>query len=163
MVNQKVIIRTGKVSKLLLTANIIMALVYFSWWFIPDHVGNPVLYFLLFFGEVYHVTMALGFWFTIWPGKDRPSLIPLQKKDFEPNVDIFVPVAGEPTSIIRKTVIAAQHIDYKNKTIYILNDGFVAKKDNWQEVEQLAKELKVQCVTRKIPGGSKAGNVNNTF
>src|SRR5205823_4751315 len=59
--------------------------------------------------------------------------------------------------------IAAKNIDYKSKKIYILNDGFVAKKDNWRDIEALAKEVKVQCITRKIPGGSKAGNINNAL
>lgn len=163
MANQKATIRTGKVSKLLLVANIIMALVYFAWWFDLNHVGNPVLYYLLFFGEVYHVVMAIGFWFTIWPGKVKPDLQTLQKKEFEPSVDIFITVAGEPVEIIRETAIAAKNITYKNKKIYILNDGYVAKKDNWHEVEQLASELKIHCITRKIPGGSKAGNINNAL
>src|SRR5579883_1123657 len=163
MSTQHPIIRTGKVSKVLLVANITMALVYFGWWFVPGNVGNPLLYFLLFFGEVYHVTMAIGFWFTIWPGKEKPALETLKQKNFSPSVDIFITVAGEPTEIIRQTVIAAKNINYKNKTVYILNDGFVAKKDNWHEVDQLAEELKVHCITRKIPGGSKAGNINHAL
>jgi cellulose synthase (UDP-forming) len=160
---QRSIIRSGKVNKVLLIANAIMALVYFSWWFVPSHVGNPVLYGLLIFGELYHVIMALGFWFTIYPGKERPSLVSLENKKFAPSVDIFITVAGEPVDIIRQTAIAAKNIAYKKKTIYILNDGFVAKKDNWKEVEELAKELKIHCITRRIPGGSKAGNINNAL
>lgn len=151
---------TAKVSKLLLTINIFIALVYFSWWLQPSHIANPFFYFLLFFGEIYHVFMAIAFWLTIWPGKEKRSHT---SKDFRPTIDVFIPVAGEPLEIIRDTILAAKKMEGYTKNIYILNDGYVAKKDNWQKIESLAQELKVICITRQIGYGAKAGNINNAL
>src|SRR5947209_316764 len=112
MNKQKSTIRSGKVNKALLMANAVMALVYFGWWFVPSHVGNPLLYSLLVFGELYHVIMALGFWFTLVQGEEKPSVVLLENKKFTPSVDIFITVAGEPVDIIRQTAIAAKNITY---------------------------------------------------
>ena len=49
------------------------------------------------------------------------------------------------------------------KKIYILNDGLVAEKENYKEIENLAMELKVKCITRQKAGGAKAGNINNAL
>lgn len=135
---------------------------YLAWWFIPGHVGNPWLYSLLLFGEFYHVIMALTFWHTIWPRRKQKAIIQ-PDSSFAPGVDIYIPVAGESVDVVAGTVNAAKNINYENKKIYILNDGYVANKTNWQEIEMLAYELGVDCITRKIPGGAKAGNINNAL
>lgn len=150
-----------KLNKSLLTINIVVALIYFSWWLNPNHIGNPILYSLLLLGEIYHLFMALSFWFTLWPGDLKVKK--LKRNDLNLLVDVFITVAGEPVEIVRQTVEAAKNIDYSNYNIYILNDGYVAKKDNWQEIENLATDLEVNCITRRIPGGAKAGNINNAL
>ncbi len=78
-------------------------------------------------------------------------------------MDIFITVTGEPVDVVSKTIQAAKNIDYPNFKVYILNDGFVAKKDNWHEVELLAQSESVVCITRKVRGGAKAGNINNAL
>ncbi len=153
-------INKGKVSKSLLFINVVILIIYMSWWFDWDHIGNRYLYFALLFGEFYHAVMALTFWHTLWPGKpvrfDARSV-------HELSVDIYITVAGEPLQVVKQTVLAAKNLPYKSKNIYILNDGFVAKKDNWKEIEQLARQEQVNCITRKIAGGAKAGNINNAL
>ncbi|MBI3887520.1 glycosyltransferase [Candidatus Microgenomates bacterium] len=118
-------------------------------------------------GEIYHVAMTLIFWETIWPARNASQSDaggPTLRFDFFPSVDIFIPTAGEPVDIVKNTLEAAKKIRYKGKkTIYILNDGFVAKKDNWRDIQKLAKNLNVSCLTRIIPGGAKAGNINNAL
>jgi cellulose synthase (UDP-forming) len=47
--------------------------------------------------------------------------------------------------------------------VYLLNDGFVANKDNWREIEKLAQELNITCITRTVGGGAKAGNINHAL
>lgn len=74
---------------------------------------------------------------------------------------IFITVCGEPEDIIESTVIAAKAMRYADFSIYILNDGKVAKRKNWQEAEAIAKRQNVSCITRTIPGGAKAGNINH--
>ncbi|MBA3724436.1 MAG: glycosyltransferase [Candidatus Levybacteria bacterium] len=155
-------IHTGRVTKTLLTINIIVALVYFSWWFDPSHVGNPWLFGLLFFGEIYHIAMALLFWYTLWPN-GKKEIIPQSNASFSPSVAVFITVTGEPVAIVKNTALTAKKMHYPNHTVYILNDGYVAKKENWQEIEKLADEIGVVCITRKKPGGAKAGNINNAM
>ena len=153
-------INIGKVPKFFLVINILIALVYFSWWLSPINIGHPFLYTMLFLGEFYHVLMALLFWHTIWPFSKRVHTVDSR---FSPAVDIFITVTGEPIDVIRKTGLAAKNLDYSNHKVYFLNDGYVAKKDNWQDVELLAKGIGINCITRKEPGGAKAGNINNAL
>jgi cellulose synthase (UDP-forming) len=160
MRNDLSIINTGRVPKILLISNILIALAYFSWWLSPINIGHPILYFLLFFGEFYHVLMALLFWHTIWPFPKRNHVVDSR---FNPSVDIYITVAGEPVDVISKTGIAAKNLDYSNKKVYFLNDGYVAKKENWRDVELLAKGIGIKCITRKEPGGAKAGNINHAL
>lgn len=148
-----------RISRVLLLSNLLLAGVYFSaivYWF-PS--GNPFLFWALVIGEAFHLWQAVGFLFTAWAaGKRRPT----PKPHIEP-VDILITVAGEPVDVVEETVKAAKAIDYQDFGIHILNDGYVAQKDNWREIEALAKRLKVNCITRRKPGGAKAGNINNAL
>jgi cellulose synthase (UDP-forming) len=148
------------VSRPLLILNIILALIYFAFlafWF-PR--GNIYLFYFLLFGEIYHIWQILSFIHTIWD----PEIPKMEfNKNFNSAVDIFITVCGEPLDIIEQTVRAAQAIDYKNFNIYILNDGFVRQKENWHEVQLLADRLGVECITRRLPGGAKAGNINHAL
>lgn len=158
----KPIIHTGSVTKTLLLLNVAVALIYFSWWFNPSHIGNPILYFALFFGEIYHVAMALLFWYTLWPRTKADTKVEMQSS-YTPSVAVFITVTGEPVEIVKNTVQAVKNMHYENFKVYILNDGYVAKKADWEDMEILAKELNVNCITRKTPGGAKAGNINNAL
>lgn len=155
------VIHVRPLSKSLVLMNVAIVLFYFSWWFSPANIGQPLLYGLLFFGEIYHVLMVLLFWHTMKglrkPLPELPNLINT------PSIVVFVTVAGEPVEIVRNTVTAILAAKYRNKKVFILNDSFVAQKDNWQEYEILAAELGIECITRKRPGGAKAGNINNAL
>jgi cellulose synthase (UDP-forming) len=157
-------IHSKKISSLLLVANSVVAFVYFLWWFDVAHIANPWAYGFLFFGELYHVVMSYLFWFTVWPSKRRTRLNTVRYSlDYQPSVDIFITVASEPIEIIRKTALAAKNQTYQNKKVYLLNDGYVAHRKDWDRVELLAKELGVYCITRTKPGGAKAGNINHAL
>ncbi|MGI8420581.1 MAG: glycosyltransferase [Candidatus Levyibacteriota bacterium] len=154
-------IHSGKVTKALLLANCLMAFIYYLWWFDTSHISNAWAYGLLFFGETYHIMMAYLFWFTVWPKKRRIPINPIQT--FTPSVDIFITVANEPLEIIRATALAAKRQIYPNAKVYLLNDGYVAKRPDWIQVEVLARELGIFCLTRTVPGGAKAGNINHAL
>lgn len=156
-------IRRGRVSQSLILLNLFMLTVYFSWWLTPTHVGNPVLYGLLFLGEVYHSVMALTFWYTIWPRKTKTYLNLPGLLNSKPTVDVFVTVTGEPRDVVERTVVAAKNLDYPNHRVYILNDGFVAGRPNWEEAQEVAKAVGVTCLTRKSAHGAKAGNINDAL
>ncbi len=149
------------VSRPLLVLNIILALAYFillAFWF---ERGNIYLYILIMLGEIYHVWQIISFIHTIW-SPAKPSEF---DADYKPAVDIFITVCGEPADIVEETVLAARNMRYPEDLahIYILNDGFVAKKENWKEIEDLAQRIGAHCITRKIPGGAKAGNINHAL
>lgn len=155
-------IHSRNVAKAGLVLCFISSLFYISWWFDLKNVSNPYLYSFLFLGEIYHVAIAMMFWFTVWPG-DKKSPNFKSKNGRKLSVDIFITVAGEPVEVVEETAKSAKNINYPLKQIYLLNDGFVAKKDNWRDIERLASRLKINVITRKIPGGAKAGNINNAL
>jgi len=74
-------------------------------------------------------------------------------------VDVFITVCGEDVHMVEATVRAALAIDYPHTTI-VLNDGRVARCENWREIEALCDELGVRCLTRTHGARSKAGNLN---
>ncbi|MFA5136074.1 MAG: glycosyltransferase [Patescibacteria group bacterium] len=162
-VQKKPQIISGKMTRFLLYVNLLIALIYFSWWFGFDHIDNPWLYSLLFIGEIYHVVMVLMFWFTIRRLGRTDIAATASKQYYKPEIDVFVTVAGEPVDIVRTTISAIKNTFYENMHVYILNDSFAAGKPNWREYESLAKELQVGCITRTDSTGAKAGNINHAL
>lgn len=146
----------GKPLLLLVTG---LTLLYFFVIAFMFPAGNKTLFYILIAGEVFHLWQVLTYVYTVWQTEHSAK----KDESYMPNVDIFITVVGEPQDIIEETVRAAKAIEYEHKNIYILNDGYVAKKDTWKDTEELAKRLGVGCITRKIPGGAKAGNVNNAL
>ena len=145
--------------RFLLGLNAVMAVTYFYVITFLFGVGNPILFTILIAGEVFHVWQVLTYIYTVW---DTSYVSPMDHS-YAPQVDVFITVAGEPVEIVEETLRAAVGMDYPNFTVSILNDGFVAKKDNWQEIETLAKQYGANCITRRVPGGYKAGNINNAL
>jgi cellulose synthase (UDP-forming) len=148
----------------LLVLNIALALVYFAVLLLVFPHGNTLLFWLLIIGEVFHLWQVVTFIYTVW---DTSYQAP-KKRLFYPPVDVFITVAGEPTPIVEETVRAAAAMRYSDKRVYILNDGYVAKKDTWHEMEELAQRLHaeglpVYCITRTVGGGAKAGNINHAL
>lgn len=145
------------ISRNVLVLTWIFAFIYFvviTFAFLPS---NKWLFGLLIFGEIFHAFQVFMYLYTVWDtNKKFPS-----DPSYQPAVDIFITVAGEPLDIVKETVDAAKAIDYPSFKIYILNDGYVAGKDNWEEMEALARETGISCITRKTGGGAKAGNINN--
>lgn len=146
-----------RVSKKLLAFHVGMTCLYFFVITFLMPVGNRILFSLLIFGEIFHVFQMLMYIYTIWDTEYKAQT----DDSFLPAVDVFVTVAGEPADIVRQTITAIKDMDYPSFKTYILNDGYVAHKENWREMESLAQELDVRCLTRTLPGGAKAGNINN--
>jgi cellulose synthase (UDP-forming) len=154
---------SGKIPKFQLFLNLSLTSLYLSWWLIPRHVDNPLLFGLLLSGEIYHVLMLLLFWFTTYKLGSVSSQKYVFNSWYQPDIDVFITVAGEPIEIVRHTLQHIQTTNYDHKHIYLLNDSYVAKKDNWHEYELLAKELGIGYFTRKKAGGAKAGNINHAL
>jgi cellulose synthase (UDP-forming) len=80
---------------------------------------------------------------------------------YTPPVDVFITVAGEPVDIVEETLQAALRMDYPEFYVYILNDSYARKTDNWMDIIELAKQYGAGCITRENNKGAKAGNINN--
>jgi cellulose synthase (UDP-forming) len=139
-----------------LILNVCLSLAYFVCITLFFPIGNVWLFALLVIGELFHLWQVLGYMHSVWPRKRIKDFDPA----FTPEVAVYITVCGEPTEIVEETVKAALAMEYPRFSIYILNDGFVANRDNWQEAEELAKKYDITCITRKKPGGAKAGNIN---
>ncbi len=152
-------LKTTQASRILLLTNIALSIAYFVYFAFMSPIGNPVLFGLLVVAGMYHLWQVLSYIHSVWPRKRTREFDP----SFMPPVGVFITVCGEPTDIVEETVIAAKAMEYPNFSIYILNDGFVANRDNWKEAVKLAKKHGIHCITRKTPGGAKAGNINNAL
>ena len=140
---------------------------YLSWRILATNWQGWWLSVPLLWAEFMGAVHVLGFQITTWPqwspeiGQgDDPTQFP---------IFVFIPTVNEGAAILRPTlegIIAARdkylaRYPHGQVTIVVCNDGFVAKAENWQEVEVLAKELGVCCITRTKKGGAKAGNIEN--
>ena len=72
----------------------------------------------------------------------------------DPQIDVVVPTLNEPVEMLRRSLIQALAIDYKNKSVYLLDDG---KRD---EARDLCVQLGVSYLRRQGTEGGKAGNMN---
>jgi cellulose synthase (UDP-forming) len=70
------------------------------------------------------------------------------------NVDVFIPVCGEPLDVVEPTIAAAVAIDYERKQVYVLDDG---KSD---AVKRLAEKYGASYIRRPGHEDRKAGNLN---
>jgi cellulose synthase (UDP-forming) len=145
--------------KSLLLINVIFALAYFIVLALFFPIGNLTLFILLMLGEVFHMWQVLTYIYTVW---DTTDPVPLNSTFMLP-VDVFITVAGEPIEVVEKTVAAAKAMTHGPSEIYILNDGYVTHRENWKEALVVAKRLNVNCITRTVAGGAKAGNINHAL
>ena len=100
------------------------------------------------------VLTALLLWHLRW--RRGPSAFP------RGTLDVFVPVCGEPVEMVEETLRAALAVSYPHRT-YLLNDGRIAGKSNWQEIEELAARYEVPCFTRTTGIRGKAANLNHAL
>jgi len=139
--------------------NLILAILYFIALLFWSPQGNKIMFWVLIAGQLYYLWQLITYLYTVWDTNHAAR----HDSSYKPAVDVFITVAGEPVDIVEETVRAAKSMDYPNFRVYILNDGLVAKKDNWRDMEILAEHVGVECITRTVPGGAKAGNINNAM
>lgn len=125
-------------------------------WVLPS--GNVWLFAALLVGEVFHLWQALTYAHTVWELQQPP-----EPPAYTPAVDIYITVVNEPLAIVERTARAALDQAYPNHRVYLLNDGRVAGNPAWRAYEEAARQLGISCITRTVPGGAKAGNINHAL
>ncbi|MGI8756267.1 MAG: glycosyltransferase, partial [Acidimicrobiales bacterium] len=125
---------------------------------------------LLFIAELHMILHLYGMFYSLWP-RPYPQWEEMNR-DRNLRCNMFVCVCGEPESVVRETVKAAVETGrvYQQTInpihaprVYVINDSKVAKKDNWQDIEEMCRQEGVECITREVGGGFKAGNINNAL
>ena len=125
---------------------------------------------LLYGTEFVHYLMMCCYYLQMaWPidrsaDADRHEA-PIVTGQYLPSVAFFIPTYDEPVSVLRRTIIAAQAVDYPNKTIYLLDDGKRHPKVNnrVRDMRALARELGCWYIARCHHEGAKAGNLNHAL
>jgi cellulose synthase (UDP-forming) len=138
-------------------AAVVLGAVYVGWR-VTATVGPDGLGFAFWAAElVAYVSLAFTV-VTMWNrrSRDGPARPP------RGTLDVFVPVCGEPVEMVRETLRAAAAIAYPHR-LWLLNDGRIAGKDNWLEIDELARELNVRRLTRTGGRRGKAGNLNHAL
>ena len=83
--------------------------------------------------------------------------VAVREKRYSPSVDIFIPTYNEPDFIVKRTIMGCQAINYDNKRVYVLDDT------RRGSIEQLARELGCNYISRGDNSHAKAGNLNNAL
>lgn len=141
------------------TISVVLGMSYLIWrvFYTIDYSQNLVWPMTLLFAEAYSFIVFAIFAFASINFRQR--LKPLGAKDpnYFPGVDIFICTYNESESILRDTITGCKNIQYKNKKIYLLDDG------NRPDIKNMADELGINYIKRENNEGFKAGNINNAL
>lgn len=90
------------------------------------------------------------------PEADAAALA-VKSGHYQPWVDIFIPTYNEPLTILRRTIVGCQALDYPHKRIYVLDDT------RRPALRELACELGCEYLSRPDNRHAKAGNLNHAL
>src|SRR4051812_41652335 len=77
-------------------------------------------------------------------------------------INVFVTVCGEPARMVERTLHAALAIEGR-VALYVLNDGRIAGKPSWPEIDALCALMGVPCFARTHGAIGKAANLNHAL
>jgi len=142
--------------RILVVVSITMAAWYLWWLLLDAPMSNPILFRVLMAAELFNITQAAGFWYTIWNQRWTDPVDADFSESLE-SVDVFVTVCGEPAALVEETVRAATAIRHPRLRIWVLDDGGSA------EVKAIAATHGAKYLARSDRAGAKAGNINNAL
>ena len=127
------------------------------WW-----IGVPLL-----LAELFGISNSLGLQYTVWP-RCAPRINACEDPASFP-IYMMIPTVNEGVGILELTIRGAlsararylQSHPEAQVTVVLCNDGRVAGVKDWAEVEAMADRLGIRCITRTVPGGAKAGNIEH--
>ena len=111
---------------------------------------------MLIGAELYaFLELYLGFFQSVWP-LQRPAAPLPDDHRLWPSIDVFIPTYNEDLEVVRRTIIAAQHIDWPadKVRVYVLDDG------NRDEFRAFAEKVGCGYIARPVHDHAKAGNIN---
>jgi cellulose synthase (UDP-forming) len=127
--------------------------IWYLWWRLGTFNSHAkVLSGVIYAAELFGFITALMHIFMCWKQSERRA--PPARAGI--TVDVFIPTYNESPSLVRKTVLAAQGMQYPHRT-WLLDDGRRA------EMKALAEELGCEYLTRNDNAHAKAGNLNNAL
>ncbi len=121
----------------------------------------------LFLAECFGMLHTFGLLYTVWP-HEEPALERSVDTDRLP-IFVMIPTVNEGVEILEPTLRAAltARDNYTSAhpgtrvSIVVCNDGFAGGYAQWEEIDSLASRLGALCITRRVGGGAKAGNIEN--
>jgi cellulose synthase (UDP-forming) len=116
------------------------------------HGAQPVMFVVLYAGEVFGWLMLASFAFLAWrlPVSERPHV------GWRPTVDIYVCTYDEGLDVLGATLVGCDRITYPHTT-WVLDDG--RRKD----VRRLADRFGARYLSRPTNEHAKAGNINHAL
>lgn len=135
--------------------SVIMAVFGYSYFFTQSWINLIFIPSFIFIVYNYIVNLILT---TLYPkfdiNKHQKYIADYWANNPEPAVDVFLPIAGEDTEILRKTWEGVLKLDYTNVNFFVLDDGADDK------AKALAEELGFNYLVRPNRGEwKKAGNL----
>lgn len=128
---------------------------YIGWLIQPVRVGTWWLYFPLIAAEVFNMTQAVGFWWTVSSARTAPT--PAAPAIGYAETDVLIAVYDEPINVIEPTVAAATRLRGGTINVVLCDDG------SREELRVLAESYGVRYIARESSAGAKAGNLNNAL
>ena len=138
--------------QILVVVYLAVALWYFLWRLDTFNPDALVFSWVIYSAEVYGIVTVLLHLFMTWNLAERvapPAAAGL-------TVDVFIPTLNEPLGMLRRTLLAALHMDYPHQT-WVLDDGARP------EVAALAEALGCRYLSRGSNQDAKAGNLNQAL
>ncbi len=116
--------------------------------------------FVLMFGEFFILVHTLGYVLTIFRVSAQPKTLSQQQGlQEEPSVAVMVAARHEPKEILENTFRSLNSLNYRNKSVYFLDDSSDEK--YMREADELAQDYHLNLFRRKERHGAKAGIVND--
>ncbi len=124
---------------------------YYIYWRIAFTINTQAVFFsvVLVVAEIQGVINFLLFSMMTWNLKKEKTPEPI----LDAKVDIFIPTYNEDLTVLEATITGSNNVKLTHTT-YVLDDG------KRKEVEQLAKSMGCEYLTREDNKHAKAGNIN---
>jgi cellulose synthase (UDP-forming) len=127
---------------------------YYSVWRFTSTLNYSALFFSIIFLIVEYQGTLNFFLFAFMAWEIDEKVTPLIIENI--NVDVYVPTYDEKLETLESTLVGCINMNYPHTT-YVLDDG------QRREVEELAKSLGCEYLTRADNKHAKAGNINNAL